>query len=83
MRSFSRCGQAYGETARDQWVKEWPGQVVICTSQMFWTLEVHEAIKAGANVGDDLLSFGYSFWILKSQQIEFIFTLYNCSQFFN
>lgn len=51
MRSFSRCGQAYGETARDQWVKEWPGQVVICTSQMFWTLEVHEAIKAGANVG--------------------------------
>uniref|UniRef100_A0A3Q2D0L9 Dynein heavy chain hydrolytic ATP-binding dynein motor region domain-containing protein n=1 Tax=Cyprinodon variegatus TaxID=28743 RepID=A0A3Q2D0L9_CYPVA len=40
-------GQAYGETSRNQWVTEWPGQVVICTSQIFWTLEVHEAIRAG------------------------------------
>ena len=42
--------QAYSETERVQWVKQWPGQVVLCTSQIYWTLEVHEAIRAGAGV---------------------------------
>lgn len=32
-------------------MKDWPGQVVLCTSQIYWTLEVHEAIQAGPNVG--------------------------------
>lgn len=45
------CWQAYAETSRSQWVKDWPGQVVLCTSQIYWTLEVHEAIQAGPNVG--------------------------------
>lgn len=44
------CVQAYPEVKRSQWVRDWPGQVVLCTSQMYWTLEVHEAIRSGANV---------------------------------
>ncbi|CAL8325422.1 unnamed protein product [Merluccius merluccius] len=45
----ARSRVAYAETPRKQWVKEWSGQVVLCTSQIYWTLEVHEAIREGAD----------------------------------
>ncbi|XP_068952632.1 dynein axonemal heavy chain 3 [Petaurus breviceps papuanus] len=35
---------AYAEVPRKQWVLEWPGQVVICVSSIYWTKEVAEAI---------------------------------------
>jgi len=35
---------AYAVTQRKQWVIEWPGQVAICVSCIYWTGEVTEAM---------------------------------------
>ncbi|KAK7490595.1 hypothetical protein BaRGS_00018198, partial [Batillaria attramentaria] len=37
----------YPEAERNDWVRAWPGQVVLCGSQVYWTREVHEAIQGG------------------------------------
>ena len=39
--------QAYAIEAREEWVKDWPGQVVLCVSQIYWTVETQEAIQEG------------------------------------
>ncbi|KAK7111861.1 dynein axonemal heavy chain 3-like isoform X2 [Littorina saxatilis] len=36
--------QGYRDTPRKRWVLEWPGQVILCTSTIFWTSEVMEAM---------------------------------------
>uniref|UniRef100_A0A8C8BKI7 Dynein axonemal heavy chain 3 n=1 Tax=Otus sunia TaxID=257818 RepID=A0A8C8BKI7_9STRI len=35
------------QVPRKTWVLEWPGQVVICVSSIYWTEEVSEAIRKG------------------------------------
>ena len=42
-----RAYKAYLQTDRNVWVKEWPGQIVICVSTIYWTSEVHEQLSKG------------------------------------
>jgi dynein heavy chain len=53
---------AYSNTPRNRWVLEWPGQVVICASSIYWTSEVTEAMKekGGLDVSN-ILSYLISF----------------------
>ncbi|NXH21208.1 DYH3 protein, partial [Bucco capensis] len=39
--------KGYVEVPRKTWVLQWPGQVVICVSSIYWTEEVSVAIKKG------------------------------------
>ncbi|GCC21888.1 hypothetical protein chiPu_0000270 [Chiloscyllium punctatum] len=45
---IERSQQDYPVNNRTDWVVSWPGQVVICVSQMFWTAEVESAIRNGS-----------------------------------
>ncbi|XP_066239555.1 dynein axonemal heavy chain 3 [Saccopteryx leptura] len=45
MQEVIRLGmEAYVQVSRNQWVLQWPGQVVICVSSIFWTQEVSQAL---------------------------------------
>jgi len=46
-----RANEVYQDTPRDLWVTQWPGQIVLYVSQMYWTLEVHDALNNGGNDG--------------------------------
>ena len=50
----SRSIDAYATTDRSKWVQDWPGQVVLCTSQIFWTKLVAEAIERPNGLKDFL-----------------------------
>ncbi|KAL5267409.1 hypothetical protein ACHWQZ_G004450 [Mnemiopsis leidyi] len=45
--------KAYSKTVREQWVLDWPGQIVLSGSQTHWTAEVSAAISEG-KVGEYL-----------------------------
>ncbi|CAG5865931.1 unnamed protein product, partial [Menidia menidia] len=39
--------EAYSNELRINWVRAWPGQTVLCVSQVYWTKDIHEAIRSG------------------------------------
>ncbi|AWP03287.1 putative dynein heavy chain 1 axonemal [Scophthalmus maximus] len=45
--SIERSLKVYPEQPRGEWVLSWPGQVVIAGCQVFWTMEVSEALEQG------------------------------------
>ena len=42
-----RSYEAYLGHDRVEWILSWPGQVVLCSSQMYWTMEVADSIQKG------------------------------------
>ena len=42
---------AYAGTDRCKWILEWPGQLVLCASQIYWTKECAQAIDEGGAQG--------------------------------
>ena len=50
LQTVKEAMEAYLTSERVKWVVSWPGQVVLCVSQKFWTAEVHKSIEAGPKV---------------------------------
>lgn len=45
---------AYFAVAREEWILSWPGQIVLCASQIHWTSEVVESFEE--NMTDNYLA---------------------------
>lgn len=40
-----RAKENYLKIERDKWVLEWPGQTILCISQLYWTADVTSAFS--------------------------------------
>ena len=45
MQAIKNAMADYVVKKRTDWVKDHPGQSILCVSQLYWTIYVHEAIK--------------------------------------
>ncbi|PAA64367.1 hypothetical protein BOX15_Mlig029056g2 [Macrostomum lignano] len=45
----------YDKTPRAQWVRAWPGQAVLAIDCLFWTTNVHRALREGPDSMDEYL----------------------------
>lgn len=60
LREIIRASLAVVETTpRKEWVYMWPGQVVICSGQTYWTAHVEEAISGDSLVDCHRLMLGH------------------------
>jgi len=48
--------EAYPKRERIWFVREWPGQSVLCVTQKYWTTFIHEAIRKGDGALTDYLN---------------------------
>ncbi|XP_015226728.1 PREDICTED: dynein heavy chain 7, axonemal [Cyprinodon variegatus] len=48
--------KAYPDEERRNWVRAWPGQTVLCVSQVYWTKDIHEALGSGPKALDAYLA---------------------------
>ncbi|CAL8240697.1 unnamed protein product [Merluccius merluccius] len=60
--------EAYPQDLRINWVRAWPGQTVLCVSQVYWTKDIHQAIVSGPKALDEYLQ-------QNNRQIDDIVTL--------
>ena len=40
-----RSVQAYPTKARDEWIFDWPSQIILVVNQIYWCMEVEEAFQ--------------------------------------
>ena len=44
-----RAKDAYVMKKRHEWVLDWPGQTVLCISQLYWTADITKAFPKGSD----------------------------------